>query len=151
LGGYPELGYSYHEPSSNLWLDQVAGVGSTIGSTGIVIPRDYSLLSGSTTACWVSGVAAQNFIGLGAGNLVYPNPADNGIFVMPMLIQEATGPSLRGRLPGLLTPLHSITANEPTRIAGFLLDGTPRDLLIVGACANNGKARLAFDLTGPWD
>ena len=151
LGGYPELGYNYSDPSSNLWTDIVFGVGATIGQTGIVIPRDYIQLGASTTACWVSGVSYQNYLGMGATNLPYPNPADNGIYVMPMLIQEKTGPSLRGRVPGLLTPLHSINAPQPTPMPGFLLDGTERELLIVPGCANNGAARLAFDLTGPWD
>jgi hypothetical protein len=151
LGGYAELGYTWQDPSYNQWLDQVGSVGSAVGASGILIPRDYSLLGNSTTIAWVSGVSAQGFIGMGATGLVYPNPADNGIFVMPMLIQEKTGPSLRGRVPGLLTPLHSITATEPTRLPGFLLDGTPRELLIVPACAGSGNARLAFDLTGPWD
>jgi hypothetical protein len=151
LGGYAELGYTWHDPATNQWLDDVGGVGAAIGVSGIVIPRDYSLLGGTTTVGWVSGVGGQSFIGMGATNLVYPNPADNGIFVMPLLIQEKTGPSLRGRVPGLLAPLHSITAIEPTRLPGFLLDSSLRDLLIVPACTANGAAKLAFDLTGPWD
>jgi len=150
LSGIHELGYSYQDPAYTQWLDSVFSVGQAVGETGIRLPRDYSLLGGTTNAAYVCGVGSGG-VGMGATGLVYPNPADNGIYVMPLLIQERVGPSLRGRLPGLLTPLHSIAAPAPTILPGFVLDGSPRDLLIVGATQGSGAGRLAFDLTGPWE
>jgi hypothetical protein len=151
LGGYNDLSYNFSDPATNLALDSVWSVGSTVGQSGIWLARDYVQLGAATTAVWVCGVGAAGVIGMGATSLAYPNPVDNGLYVMPLMIQEKTGPSLRGRVPGLLTPLHSIAAPEPTRLPGFMLDGNERELLILAGCAASGVARLAFDLTGPWD
>ena len=98
----------------------------------------------------MSGPAYIVGTGLVMGNtgVPYPNPVDNGIYVMPLMIQEQTGPSLRGRLPGLLCPLHAIAAAEPWKYPGFVIDGTVRELLVLPGTHANG--RLAFDLTGPW-
>ncbi|WP_237177584.1 hypothetical protein [Ralstonia pseudosolanacearum] len=43
------------------------------------------------------------------------------------------------------------SAPEPWKFPGFVIDGTQRELLVVNGAASNGNARLAFDLTGPWD
>ena len=151
IAGYYDLGYNWNEPAYNEVTDNVYSVGSGVGYTGIWLARGYSQLGGRINAQWVSAPAPAGSTGLGATAVPYPNPADNGIYVMPLMIQEQTGPSLRGRLPGLLCPLQTIPAPEPWRFPGFVIDGTQRELLVVGGCASGGNARLAFDLTGPWD
>jgi hypothetical protein len=151
LSGYTELGYNNHNPSDNHLLDWVAAVGTAHAGNGAWMPRAHTQLGSSVSVIWVSGVGYQTGVSMGMSNIPFPNPVDNGIYVMPMLIQERTGPSLRGRLPGLLTPLHAIAAEQPTRYPGFVLDGSERELLIVPATQSNGAARMAFDLTGPWD
>lgn len=151
LSGYTELSYNNQNPSDNHLLDWVAAVGTVHAGNGAWMPRAHTQLGSSASVIWVSGVGYQTGVSMGMSNIPFPNPCDNGIYVMPMLIQERAGPSLRGRLPGLLTPLHAIAADQPTRYPGFVLDGTERELLIVPATQANGAARMAFDLTGPWD
>ena len=151
IGGYTELGHNHHHPANNQYLDWVAAVGTSFAGNGAWLPRAHTQLGSSASVLWVSGVGYPTGVGMGMTGIPFPNPCDNGIYVMPMLIQEGAGPSLRGRLPGLLTPLHSIAADQPTRYPGFVLDGTERELLIVPATQGNGAARMAFDLTGPWD
>lgn len=151
LGGYFDLHANWVEPHHYQLTDTVHAVGTAVGNSGIWLARNYTQLGGRTNAQWVSAPAANGGTGLGATPLPYPNPADNGVYVMPLLIQEQTGPSLRGRLPGLLCPLHPIAASEPWRYPGFVVDGTPRELLLVNGCQNSGNAKLAFDLTGPWE
>jgi hypothetical protein len=151
IAGYYDLTYNWGDPASNEVADCVYSVGTAVGNTGIFLARGYSQLGGRINAQWVSAPAASGGIGLGATGIPYPNPADNGIYVMPLMIQEQTGPSLRGRLPGLLCPLHAIAAAEPWKFPGFVIDGTQRELLVVNGAQNNGGARMAFDLTGPWD
>ena len=70
---------------------------------------------------------------------------------MPLMVQEQTGPSLRGRLPGLLCPLHPISAPEPWLYDGFVIDGTVRKLLVISGAYVSGSSKFAFDLSGPWD
>lgn len=153
LGGYFDLTYNYGDPASNQVLDMVYAVGTAVGNTGLCAARNHSQLGGRINALWVSGPGYSGGSGTGLGNtgIPYPNPADNGIYVMPLIIQEQTGPTLRGRLPGLLCPLHPIAAPEPWKYPGFVIDGSTRELLVVTGASSNGAARLAFDLTGPWD
>ena len=151
IAGYYDLIYNWGDPASNEVSDYVYSVGTAVGNTGIWLARGYSQLGGRINAQWVSAPAANGGTGLGYTGIPYPNPADNGIYVMPMMIQEQTGPSLRGRLPGLLCPLQSIPAPEPWKYQGFVIDGTQRELLVVNGSQSNGGARMAFDLTGPWD
>lgn len=151
LAGYYDLIYNWGDPASNEVSDYVYSVGTAVGTTGIWLARGYSQLGGRINAQWVSAPAANGGTGLGWTGIPYPNPADNGIYVMPLMIQEQTGPSLRGRLPGLLCPLQSIPAPEPWKYQGFVIDGTQREILVVNGSQNGGGARMAFDLTGPWD
>lgn len=151
IAGYYDLIYNWGDPASNEVSDYVYSVGTAVGNTGIWLARGYSQLGGRINAQWVSAPAANGGTGLGYTGIPYPNPADNGIYVMPLMIQEQTGPSLRGRLPGLLCPLQSIPAPEPWKYQGFVIDGTQRELLVVNGSQSSGGARMAFDLTGPWD
>lgn len=151
IAGYYDLTYNWNEPASNEVLDYVHAVGTGVGNSGIWLARGYSQLGGRINAHWVSAPANSGGTGLGWTGLPYPNPADNGIYVMPLMIQEQIGPSLRGRLPGLLCPLHAIPAPEPWLYDGFVIDGTVRKLLVVNGSHGSGGGKFAFDLTGPWD
>ena len=151
IAGYYDLTYNWGDPATNQVVDSVYSVGSAVGNTGVWAARSYTQLGGRVNAQWVSAPAGAGSTGLGSTSIVYPNPADNGIYVMPVMIQEQTGPSLRGRLPGLLCPLHAIPALEPWKYPGFVIDGTQRELLVVTGTQISGATRLAFDLTGPWD
>ncbi len=151
IAGYYDLIYNWGDPASNEVLDYVYGVGTGVGYNGVWLARGYSQLGGHVNAHWVSAPAYNSGSGMSCTGLPYPNPADNGIYVMPLMIQEQTGPSLRGRLPGVMCPLHSIPAPEPWLYDGFVIDGTTRKLLVVNGSHGNGGSRFAFDLTGPWD
>lgn len=150
LGGYSDPGYNGSDPATGEVLDSVLGLSSPVGNTGIGVARNYTQLGGRVTAHWTSGPGSSAAVLMGTSILPYPNPADDGIYVMPLMIVEQTGPSLRGRLPGLLCPLHTIQAPEPTLYEGFLIDGTRRTLLVMSGASSGGNSRLAFDLTGPW-
>jgi hypothetical protein len=151
IAGYFDFGYNSNEPSNNELLDYVHSVGTSVGNSGIWLARGYSQLGGRVNAHWASAPASSGNVGIGSTGLPYPNPADNGIYVMPLMVQEQTGPSLRGRLPGLLCPLHPIPAPEPWKYEGFVIDGTTRTILVVNAACASGNGKMAFDLTGPWD
>ena len=150
LGGSYDTNYNWNEPANAQVLDYVYPVGSGVGNTGLWVPRSYTQLGARVNVQWVAAPGGSG-AGLGATGLPYPNPSDSGIYVMPLMIQEASGPSLRGRLPGMLCPLHAIAAPEPWIYDGFVLDGSVRRLLVVPGTQNSGSGRLAFDLTGPWD
>ncbi len=151
IAGYSDFTFNSNDPQILELLDFVHGVGTAVGNTGIYLARGYSQLGGRINALWVSAPAVNGGTGMGWTNLPYPNPADNGIYVMPLMVQEQTGPSLRGRLPGLLCPLHPISAPEPWLYDGFVIDGTVRKLLVISGAYVSGSSKFAFDLSGPWD
>lgn len=151
IAGYFDFTPNWTDPSSSEVLDFVHAVGTAVGNTGIWLARGHPQLGGCINAHWVGAPAAYGGIGMGATALPYPNPADNGLYVVPLMIQEQTGPSLRGRLPGLLCPLHAIPAPGPWGYDGFVIDGTTRRLLVLTGSHGNGSGRFAFDLTGPWE
>lgn len=153
IAGYYDLSYNYSDPSTNEVIDTVLAIGTAVGNNGIWVARNHSQLGGRINVLWVSGPGYNGGSGtmMGSTGIPYPNPADNGIYVMPLIIQEQTGPSLRGRLPGLLCPLHAIAAPEPWKYPGFVVDGTTHEILVLTGAQGNGATRIAFDLTGPWD
>jgi len=152
IGGYYDFSYNWHEPGTYEVLDTVYGIGTTVSNTGIWVARSHTQLGIKANVVWVSGPAqASSGIGMGATTIPYPNPVDNGLYLMPLMIQEQNGPCLRGRLPGLLCPLHPVTATEPTKYEGFVIDGTLRSVLMISGAQNSGNAKFAFDLTGPWE
>ncbi len=148
IAGVYDLPYNWSEPGGTI-TDYVYSVGSGVGSYGIWVARGYTQLGGAMNALWVAAPCRDGAVSMGAVGLPYPNPADNGIYVMPLMIQEQAGPTLRGRLPGLLTPLHVIPAPQPWIYDGFVIDGTVRRLLVM--TGSGTSTRLAFDLTGPWE
>jgi hypothetical protein len=148
IGGVYDLGYNWSEPSGSA-TDVVYSVGTAVGNNGIWVARGYTQLGGPMNAHWVAAPCRDGGVSMGTVGLPYPNPADNGIYVMPLMIQEQVGPALRGRLPGLLVPLHAIPAPQPWIYDGFVIDGSIRRLLVVNG--SGSATRLAFDLTGPWE
>jgi len=151
VAGAYDFVYNWNEPSSKHMLDCVFAVGTDVGRSGIFVARSHTQDGGCVPAQWVSAPAYNSGTGMGVTGLPYPNPADGGLYVMPLMLQEQAGPSLRGRLPGLLCPLHGIAATSPQAYEGVVIDGSVRQLLVVPGTQSGGAARYAFDLTGPWD
>ena len=80
------------------------------------------------------------------------------MFQFPTYIREAAfGGAVRGHLPGLLTPMHQITP-APAVFSDVRVNGSLfKDVLVLPTPKRNleinsgHRARLAFDITGPWE
>lgn len=151
IAGYTDLGYDSGDPGNFNASDVMfpLGVINPVNS-GIYLMRSHHQLGGSVMATLTVGPGPGGAIGMGNTSMPFPNPVDNGIYMTPVMIQEAPTGALRGLLPGMLCPLHFITINGLTTFDRFILDGVARKILVAQGIANYGNSRLAFDLTGPW-
>jgi hypothetical protein len=91
--------------SNNFGPDGATGMNSSV--TGHYMARSFtqsgtSIQVGKSTDCSkMNGQASP-----GVQGMVYPNPADGGLYLAPYWIHEPGTLSLRGVLPGIWAPLH---------------------------------------------
>jgi hypothetical protein len=127
--------------ATNIWLAR------SYTQTGTAINVVMSPLVGSSTSTTVLGVSSSGS-GVGAV-LTYPNPADSGLYVVPVLVTDSSFAALRGRLPGFYAPLHAAPFtlyDESTGING--LSGVTLAAVLLTSNANQGQG--LFDKFGPW-
>lgn len=123
------------------------------------VARSYAQLPGAVEA-WglLEGGRTENatYGHVGGSGQPYPSPVDNGLYAQAVQLCErsAAGNVLRGRLPGLLNPLHVrplghlATIDGVTGLEGRTLLACDAAAYEVGPGAVVGQA--LFDLTGPW-
>jgi hypothetical protein len=127
-----------------------------IDQTGVAIARAYTGLGGSAIAskiCESYFPYVSGFSGYSSAAALYPNPVDNSLLVSNYLLMEA-GPSVRGRLPGILfLPQSSHTFFEWRQ----KLDGqghlAGRQLMTIKGAApitSTSYSMCLFDIIGPW-
>ena len=76
--------------------------------TGHYVARSYTQLGSSTTlGKGTDSYKANGATIIGGAGLVYPNPADGGLYAAPVFISEPVAVSMRGVLPGFWNPLHN--------------------------------------------
>lgn len=94
-----------------------------------------------------------------ATSIPFPNPADNGIFGVPVIVWEFQSPAIRGTLPGLfylpMTTLYTNFVNYASTSGTGVLSG--RVILQVTSKVNanasratNSNGGVLYDITGPW-
>jgi len=119
------------------------------GTTGErILARPHHQLFG-TTGWYTSGLYSR----FGTG-IPLPNAADNGYYlgIDPVPVQESDA-TLRGYLPGLITPYASHSSHWRQNYHGF--PNLPNTLVrfVPGTYTtdgNYGETMVGFDLTGPW-
>lgn len=134
---------------SNSTFDMAYNHAST--STGMWTPRSFTGLGSSQPMTRMSATILGTNQGTysGGSGLIYPNPADNGLFVSPVLAGENTSSATyRGVVPGLYHVPHNIggatfTVRDPITGIASLPGKTLRAL--------TGNQGVMFtDATGPW-
>ena len=85
----------------------------------------------------------------GATYISYPNPLDNGFYMVPALLTQGSPGLFRGRLPGFYEPMHGRCFPNMQiieNVTGF----TGRKFMMLWG-DNNGPGVCMLDITGPWD
>jgi hypothetical protein len=126
---------------------QTIGTAAAI-TAGFYAARSYTQIGTSqalnslsplnTTAC------------LGSTGIIYPNAADSGLYLAPLMIAEAlTGGPVRGRFRGAFVPMHAMPLATYDQVPNPVgLSGTT----VMAQQVSNSTllGMLFFDITGPW-
>lgn len=126
------------------------------GLLGHYQARDYTGLGGSKNNTKIGGplgIMAQVSIGEigGSTGVGAPNLVDGKLYFAPILVQDATAVSVRGRLRGAYEPQFKPAGySDGDTVAGEgALSG--HTLLLVKGFALDSSSAIAFDITGPWE
>jgi hypothetical protein len=91
---------------------------STTGITGNYMARSYTQLGTSIQVGKTSDAAKGSGTAMGAGGLTYPHPVDGGLYLAPVWVNESAG-VVRGVLPGIWNPLHSLPLSDGDTFDGL--------------------------------
>jgi hypothetical protein len=113
----------------------VSGLGGPV-----LVTRNPGHPLGSVSGAY-SGSASASF-------MAFPNPADNGLFVLPMTVGETSPVNCyRGVLPGFWFVPQAVAATFTSRdIVTGVTGLTGRSLRAI----RNGEGTSFYDVTGPW-
>lgn len=128
-------------PASNQAFTYVNGFANT---TGHLLVRPYSSAVGSVSFAKQSLPLGQ--MGWGTG-INYPNLVDNGLHLYPLEIIEGNA-VIRGRMPGLFTPLESTGVNILSNDRTVIIDN--KTYIAIRVCSNNSGGNCWLDITGDW-
>lgn len=96
-----------------------------------------------TTSTWIQPAY------LGSGNVSYPNEITGGLPMFPAIIVETSPMVLRGRLPGILSPMRDSTLLPGTTFSGTgELAGRTYKVFQVGGTSYAG--RIAIETSDTW-
>lgn len=85
----------------------------------------------------------------GAGDLMYPNEITGGLVLFPILVVEGTPLTMRGRLPGILSPARNSSLLAGTTFNGTgELSGRTYKVYQVGGTSYGGK--IAIETSDTW-
>ncbi|WP_320152564.1 hypothetical protein [uncultured Tolumonas sp.] len=118
-------------------------------STHSRLARSHHQLPGAVPAYWLG---LQDYFGEG---MSFPNPADNGFYVVNQPIPVFDDVSYRGSLPGIRCPMATTNAYDTTNIKNLPLmpDSITRLLLVQKIHIVSGsdyRRLIGFDIKGPW-
>lgn len=122
---------------------------SNTSAVGVWLPRAYFAIGSSvagTKSAYFNPSHGPSAASGAASGITFPNPADNGIYLVPMYVVETS--SLRGVIPGIYyCPMNVSTGVfvQRERLTGITgLSGRALRALI------NSVGPAFIDVTGPW-
>lgn len=114
----------------------------------LVMARDFTGVAGARqTQIFASGLNAS--LGTSA-NISYPHQIDNGFYMVPALLTQASPSLIRGRLPGFFEPLHGACFPN-TQIVENVQGYAGRKFMMLWGKNSSAVGACLIDITGPWD
>lgn len=127
------VGYSYRTSNSSIWAARAV---SGVGTSSVLFKQSASIAS------------QNNGTAVSTGGYTYPNPGDNALLLIPIMVADQTPYSDRGILPGLFAADQNITGVFQNR--EYVTGVAPLDGRVLRVAADTGNSTLFFDTTGPW-
>lgn len=113
----------------------------------LIMSRDFTAVAGARqTQIFATGLNAS--IG-DTVNISYPHQIDNGFYMAPALLTQASPALIRGRLPGFFEPLHS-NCFPNTQIVENVQGYTGRKFMMLWGKNSSSIGACLIDITGPW-
>ena len=147
-----------HTPSSNQGVlgIKISSVGSTItGSVGHYLARSFSQFSGSISfsKCTPGDYTASTAFASSTALPVFPDPITGGMLLGPVEVLEGSNSMpnmiIRGRLPGLWSPLHNLPGGQGDTFDG-VGDLTGKSFMIVNTYNASVLGRFAVEISDTW-
>jgi len=120
----------------------------SVSQATLIMARDFTAVAGARqTQIFASGLNSS--IGVSA-NISYPHQIDNGFYMVPALLTQASPSLIRGRLPGYFEPLHG-PCFPNTQIVENVQGYTGRKFMMLWGKNSYSVGACLIDITGPWD
>lgn len=114
----------------------------------IMASRDFTGVAGARQMqIFASGLNGS--LGTSA-HISYPHLIDNGFYMVPALLTQASPSLIRGRLPGFFEPLQS-NCFPNTQIIENVIGFTGRKFMMLWGMNSYNVGACVVDITGPWD
>ncbi len=86
---------------------------------------------------------------IGSGGVAYPDPVTGGMLLSQVFATQPTQLHVRGRIPGLWAPLHSLPASPGDTFSGAgALAG--RTFILLDSAAGSTRGRIALETSDTW-
>lgn len=101
---------------------------------------------GKTGGCYSSGASSMGTIGS-----AYPDASSGSMLLCPVIVNDAdTTYQIRGRMPGLYNPIHSLPGNPGDTFSGVgELNG--KTFILLDAPAGSTRCRIALETSNTWE
>lgn len=121
----------------------------SMASSLVWAPRSYSQLGSSIElATYSSNVGGTNS-GAASGGLAYPSPVTNGLILTKAMFKEGAGPLRCLSLTGIYHTPQALPLADRDKVVNVTgLDG--RTVMMLAVQGGTLPARVAVDITGPW-
>lgn len=122
---------------------------STTATSGHYLARNFSgatisKAAGKVAGCYVSSAS------IGAAGTAYPDPVTGGMLLSEVVVHDADSNNrIRGRMPGLYNPIHSLPGNPGDTFTGVgALAG--KTFILLDASNNGTRCRIALEISDTW-
>ena len=117
-------------------------------TTGHFMARSYSQAGGAVAVGKVADYAGMNGgTAIGTSGITYPDPVGGGMLLAPVRVVESS--CIRGVVPGLWCPLHSLPGNPGDTFSGTgALSG--KTFILLDGQTGGSRCRVALETSNTW-
>jgi len=136
-------------PANGMMAAQTSITAVTGFASSLVLARNYTAVAGAQYVGLYGTGLSGTCLGAAAA-ISYPHAIDNGFYLSPVVITQATPSVIRGRLPGAYECPHGRALNNLDIIEN-VQGMSGRKFMCLYGSSGSSNGCLMIDITGPWD